>query len=76
MSAYCDDCGQATPLAWYYGHACEARVTDAELDERIAHYQRYRTDRGHAARTSWFSSRASLRYAIAWRKLREGETSS
>lgn len=70
MSAYCDDCGKPTPLRWYYGHACEARVTAAELDERITHYQ---IASGHAASDAWNSARASLRYAIAWRKMREDE---
>ena len=68
--AYCDDCGKPTPVSWHYGHACEARVTDAELDERIAHYQ---IASGRAASDASAAARASLRYAIAWRKMREEE---
>ena len=55
MAAYCETCSKPTPTAWYYGHVCEAAVTDAEVKESQARYGR----KGHA----------NPRYAIAWRKL-------
>ena len=55
MAAYCETCQKPTPTAWYYGHACEAAVTRAEVKASRAKYGR----EGHGR----------PEYAIAWRKL-------